>query len=66
MTKKTVLTRREIERAVMWMQLNKNYDAVMFIQKQDNGIGVTTWARFFNHDTPDRYEEIDVTDTETW
>ena len=48
------------------MQLNKNYDAVMFIQKQDNGIGVTTWARFFNHGSPDRYEEIDVTDMESW
>jgi hypothetical protein len=66
LTKKTVLTRRELERTVMWMQLNKNYDSVMFIQKQDSGIGGTTWARFFNHDTPDRYEEIDVTDMESW
>lgn len=66
MTRKTVLTRRELERTVMWMQLNKNYDAVMFIQKHSGGIGVTTWARFFNPETPDRYEEIDVTDVESW
>lgn len=65
MTRKTVLTRRELERAVMWLQLNKNYDRVMFIQKA-GGIGVTTWARFYNIETPDRYEEIDVTDVGEW
>lgn len=66
MTRKTVLTRRELERAVLWLQLNKQYQRVMFIQKADNGIGVTTWARFFNPEQPDRYEEIDVTDVEAW
>lgn len=50
---------------MMWMQLNKNYDCVMFVQKS-TGIGMTTWARFFNAATPDRYEEIDVTDVESW
>jgi hypothetical protein len=25
-----------------------------------------TWARFFNAHTPDRYEEIEVTDVEIW
>ncbi len=50
----------------MWLQLNKDYDSVMFVQKSKNGIGITTWARFFNHDTPDRYEEIEVTDYEEW
>ena len=66
MTRKTVLTRKELERAVMWLQLNKNYECVMFVQKNDNGIGVTTWARFFNPGQPDRYEEIDITDVESW
>jgi hypothetical protein len=66
MTKKTVLTRRELERAAIWMQLNDRYEAVMFIQKNNTGIGVTTWARFFNPSTPDRYEEIDITDLESW
>jgi len=65
MTRKTVLTRRELERAVLWLQLNKNYDCVMFVQKH-SGIGMITWARFFNHDDPTHYEEIDVTDLETW
>jgi len=65
MTRKTVLTRRELERTAMWLQLNKDYQCVMFIQKHGS-IGVTTWARFFNYDTPDRYEEIDVTDVESW
>ena len=65
MTHKTVLTRRELERATMWLQLNKDYECVMFIQKHGS-IGVTTWARFFNYDTPDRYEEIDITDLENW
>ena len=65
MTRKTVLTRRELERAAMWLQLNKDYECVMFIQKHGS-IGVTTWARFFNYDMPDRYEEIDVTDLENW
>jgi len=50
----------------MWLQLNKNYECVMFVQKNDNGIGVTTWARFFNSSQPDRYEEIDITDVESW
>jgi len=65
MTRKTVLTRRELERAAIWMQLNKNYECVMFIQKH-TGIGSTTWARFFNPDNPDRYEEIEVTDVDHW
>lgn len=65
MTRKTVLTRRELERAALWLQLNKDYDSVMFVQKH-SGIGMITWARFFNHDDPTRYEEIDVTDLETW
>ena len=65
MTRKTVLTRRELERAAMWLQLNKNYERVMFIQKSTN-IGVVTWARFYNVDSPDHYEEIDITDLEEW
>lgn len=65
MTRKTVLSRRELERAVMWLQLNKDYDSVMFVQKS-TGIGMMTWARFFNRDNPSRYEEIEVTDVETW
>jgi hypothetical protein len=65
MTRKTVLTRREIERAVMWLQLNKDYDSVMFVQKS-TGTGMVTWARFFNARTPDRYEEIEITDLESW
>jgi len=66
MTRKTVLTRRELERAVMWLQLNKNYECVMFVQKNNNGIGTVTWARFFNPSTPDRYEEIEITDVGSW
>lgn len=65
MTRKTVLTRHEIERATLWLQLNKDYDSVMFLQKSTN-IGTVTWARFFNRDDPTRYEEIDVTDLESW
>jgi len=65
MTRKTVLRRRELERAALWLQLNKSYDSVMFVQKP-SGIGVITWARFFNQADPTRYEEIDVTDLETW
>ncbi len=66
MTRKTVLTRLELERTVMWLQLNKNYECVMFVQKNNNGIGTATWARFFNPSTPDRYEEIEVTDVSNW
>ena len=65
MTRKTVLTRREIERAALWLQLNKDYDSVMFLQKH-SGIGTSTWARFFNQMDPTRYEEIDITDVEVW
>lgn len=65
MTRKTVLTRREIERAALWLQLNKQYQRVMFIQKT-SGIRLTTWARFYNADQPDHYEEIDITDIESW
>ena len=66
MTRKTVLTRRELERAAIWMQLNTGYSAVMFIQKNNTGIGPTTWARFFNPTQPDRYQEIEITDVEEW
>ena len=65
MTRKTVLRRRELERAALWLQLNKSYDSVMFVQKS-TGIGWITWARFFNQADPTRYEEIDVTDLEAW
>jgi len=34
--------------------------------QKSTGIGMMTWARFFNQDNPSRYEEIDVTDVETW
>jgi hypothetical protein len=37
----------------------------MFIQKA-GGVGLTTWARFYNPDSPDHYEEIDVTDIDSW
>ena len=43
MTRKTVLTRQELERVLIWMQLNKNYDRIMFVQKNNNGIGTVTW-----------------------
>ena len=66
MTKKTVLTRLELIRAATFMQLNQNYDSVMIIQKFENGIGPTTWARFFNSGYSDKYQEIEVTDTENW
>ena len=66
MTRKTVLTRLELIRMATFMQLNDNYDAVMIVQKNDNGIGPTTWARFFKTAYPDRYQEIEVTDLETW
>ncbi len=65
MTRKTVITRRELERAAIWLQLNKDYDSVMFVQKSSH-IGMVTWARFFNRDNPTRYEEIDVTEYEDW
>jgi hypothetical protein len=66
MTRKFVLTRRELERTAIWMQLNQNYECVMFVQKNSSGIGATTWARFFNPQQPDRYEEIEITDVESW
>jgi hypothetical protein len=66
MTRKTVLTRLELERVLIWMQLNREYDRIMFVQKHNNGIGTVTWVRFFNTSTPDRYEEIEVTDVEVW
>lgn len=65
MTRKTVVTRRELERAALWLQLNKQYERIMFIQKT-SGIGLTTWARFYNADQPDHYEEIDVTDHDSY
>jgi hypothetical protein len=49
-----------------FMQLNDNYDAVMIVQNVNNGVGPTTWARFFKTAYPDRYQEIEVTDLETW
>jgi hypothetical protein len=66
MTKKTVLTRLELIRIATFMQLNDTYDEVMIVQKNDNGIGVTTWARFFTGGQSDRYHEIDVTDSGSW
>lgn len=65
MTRKTVLTRRELERAALWLQLNKQYERIMFVQKTGS-IGITTWARFYDVDRPDHYEEIEVTDRDSW
>ena len=66
MTRKTVLTRLELIRMATFMQLNDNYDAVMIVQNVNTGVGPTTWARFFKTAYPDRYQEIEVTDLETW
>ena len=66
MTRKTVLSKLELIRIATFMQLNNNYDAVMIVQKHENGIGPTTWARFFKTGYSDRYQEIEVTDLENW
>jgi hypothetical protein len=66
MTAKFVLTKLELVRAATYMQLNDQYDQVMFIQKSTNGVGITTWARFYNTGNSDRYQEIEVTDIESW
>lgn len=65
MTRKIVLTRLEIERTMLWMRLNKDYQRVMFLQKA-HGMGQSVWARFYNPDTSDHYEEIEVTDYDSW
>ena len=66
MTKKIVLNRKELIRIATFMQLNTNYDSVMIVQKHSNGIGISTWARFFKVGYSDRYQEIEVTDVENW
>ena len=65
MTTKFVLSRKELIRAATYMQLNDQYETVMFVQKS-NGIGTTTWARFYTAGYSDRYQEIEVTDVESW
>lgn len=66
MTTKTVLTRLELIRAATFAQLNSNYDSVMLIQKHSSGIGISTWARFYRASSPDKYQEIEITDMTTW
>ena len=66
MTTKFVLSRLELIRAATYMQLNDQYKHVMFIQKSNNGLGVSTWARFYTDGYNDRYQEIEITDVEDW
>lgn len=66
MTKKFVLTRKELEKTLIWLQLDQKYDRVMFVQRQTSGIGTETWARFYRADSSDHYQEIEITDLESW
>jgi hypothetical protein len=63
--KVAILTRRQMEQILMFMRLHGNVRSVMILEKSAAGIGPNMFARFYFENT-ETYQEIDITDVETW
>jgi len=54
-----------MEQILMFMRLHGNVRSVMILEKSAAGIGPNMFARFYFENT-ETYQEIDITDVETW
>lgn len=64
--KVAVLSRRQMEQILMFMRLHDNVETVIILQQPGMaGIGPAMHARFYRSGTQ-TYQEIEITDVETW
>ena len=63
--KVAILSARQMEQILMFMRLHGNVKSVMILEKPVSGIGPDMFARFYFANTQ-TYQEIDLTDVETW
>jgi hypothetical protein len=63
--KVAILSRKQMEQILMFMRLHGNVRSVMILEKPVSGIGPDMHARFYFENT-ETYQEIDLTDLETW
>lgn len=64
--KVAVLSRQQMEQILMFMRLLHNVETVIILQQPGlSGIGPNMHARFYQSGTQ-TYQEIDITDLETW
>jgi len=63
--KVAILSRKQMEQILMYMRLHGNVRSVMILEKPVSGIGPDMHARFY-FENPETYQQIDITDEETW
>ena len=64
--KVAILTRKQMEQILMFMRLHDGVETVIILdQPGESGIGSAMYARFYRSGTQ-TYQEIDITDVETW
>ena len=64
--KVAILSRKQMEQILMFMRLHDGVETVIILdQPGEAGIGGTMHARFYRSGTQ-TYQEIDITDVETW
>ena len=64
--KAAILSARQMELILMFMRLHDGVETVIILdQPGEAGIGGAMYARFYRSGTQ-TYQEIDITDMETW
>jgi hypothetical protein len=63
--KVAILSKKQMEQILMFMRLHGNVRHVMILEKPMAGIGPDMFARFYFENT-ETYQQIDITDLETW
>jgi hypothetical protein len=63
--KVAILSKKQMEQILMFMRLHGNVRSVMILEKPMAGIGPDMFARFYFENT-ETYQQIDITDLETW
>jgi len=64
--KVAILSRKQMEQILLFMRLHDNVETVIVLQQPGmGGIGPGMHARFYQSGTQ-TYQEIDITEVETW
>jgi hypothetical protein len=63
--KVAILSKKQMEQILMYMRLHGNVRNVMILERPVSGVGPDMFARFYFENTQ-TYQEIDITDMESW
>jgi hypothetical protein len=64
--KVAILNRKQMEQILMFMRLHDGVETVIILEQPGQaGIGCGMYARFYRKGTQ-TYQEIDITDVDTW